>query len=66
MNLDLTSRNPYHVEGLGPRLRQSVLAYCDILGYRQMVEASYATGTCAFRTMTDSDSGVMADSIPAA
>jgi hypothetical protein len=42
----MTSRNPYHVQGDPvPRLRQSALAYCDILGYSQMVETSYATGT---------------------
>ena len=39
------SRNPYHVDGQEPTLRQSVLVFMDILGYSDMIRRSEASGT---------------------
>lgn len=39
------SRNPYHTEGQVPTLRNSVLAYMDILGYSDMIRESEESGT---------------------
>lgn len=39
------SRNPYHLEGKGPSLRLSVLAYFDILGYTEIVRDASRAGT---------------------
>ena len=39
------SRNPYVKEGEVPRLKNSVVVFMDILGYRQMVENAASTGT---------------------
>lgn len=38
------SRNPYVKEGEGPRLRESVVAFMDILGYRDMAGNASAAG----------------------
>ena len=39
------SRNPYHTEEQVPTLRNSVLAYMDILGYSDMIRESEESGT---------------------
>jgi hypothetical protein len=39
------SRNPYVKEGEGPQLKKSVVAFMDILGYREMAENAASAGT---------------------
>lgn len=39
------NRNPYVKEGEGPQLKNSVVAFMDILGYRDMVENAVSAGT---------------------
>lgn len=39
------SRNPYHASDGTPKLRNSVFVFMDILGYREMIEASEKDGT---------------------
>ncbi|WP_150113244.1 hypothetical protein [Methylobacter tundripaludum] len=38
------SRNPYHIEGQEPTLRQSVFVFMDILGYSELIRQSEASG----------------------
>lgn len=39
------SRNPYVKDGEGPQLKNSVVAFMDILGYREMAENAASGGT---------------------
>ncbi len=45
MNSPAMNRNPYLVDDQPPALRGSVFAFIDILGYRELIQASQATGT---------------------